>query len=290
MVDANNLNRDRQRVYTNGVYKRRQRRTASRAPLGEGSDVEASDRIPTFVMNLARDAARRENIVAQFTRLPQFELNFVVGVDGGDLPDQACYALTRLESWVRYKGTIGCFLSHVKAWEAVARCAAPFAVILEDDVDARGLQRLASVVRPPDAELIFLNERLSAGAPPAASVEVLPMWRALTRVDALRCGPGGDGYLLTPQAAAALVAACRKDLFYGHVDGRLLRYATSEQDLGVMPANSWIAGVIRHHHHPTLKPQLGLVRGYCLSEPLVHHRGMQSSREDADQILLAKSA
>ena len=249
-----------------------------------------SDRIPTFVMNLARDAARRENIAAQFARLPAFELNFVVGVDGGDLPDQACYALTRLESWIRYKGTIGCFLSHVKAWEAVARCAAPFAVILEDDVDARGLHRLGAVDVPSDAELIFLNERLSAGAAPSSTLEALPIWRALTRVDALRCGPGGDGYLVTPKGAAALVAACRKDLFYGHVDGRLLRYATSEEDLAALPANSWIGGVIRNHHHPTLKPQLGLLRGYCLSEPLVHHRGVPSSREDGDRTLMVKSA
>ena len=250
----------------------------------------SSERIPTFVTNLERDVARRENMVAQFARLPGFDLNFVVGVEGGDLPDQACYALTRLESWVRYKGTIGCFLSHVKAWEAAAGCAEPFAVILEDDVDARGLHRLASVVRPMDAEFIFLNDRLSAGVAPSSTLEVLPMWRALTRVDALRCGPGGDGYLVTPQCAAALVAACRKDLFYGHVDGRLLRYATSEQDLAALPANSWIGSVIRNHHHPTLKPQLGLVRGYCLSEPLVHHRGVPSSREDADQTLRAKSA
>jgi hypothetical protein len=86
-----------------------------------------------------------------------------------------------------------------------------------------------------------------------------------------------------------LLAACRKDLFYGHVDGRLLRYATSEEDLAQLPSDSWIAGVIRNHHHATLKPTLGLVRGYCLSEPLVRHRGIESSRETADQSLRPQS-
>jgi Glycosyltransferase family 25 (LPS biosynthesis protein) len=256
----------------------------------KGRRVGSSDRIPTFVVNLASDAARRDNIIAQFSRLSGFDLNFVVGVDGGDLPDQARYVLTRSENWIKYKGTIGCFLSHVKAWEEAARCTAPFAVILEDDVDVRGLHRLASLTRPDDAEFIFLNDRLTAGLGPSIALNALPMSRALTRIDAVRCGPGGDGYLVTPACASALVAACRKDLFYGHVDGRLLRYATSEEDLAAMPSDSWIAGVIRNHHHPTLKPQLGLVRGYCLSEPLVHHRGVPSSRESADQTLQSRSA
>ena len=251
--------------------------------------MEISDRIPTFVINLPSDAARRVNIVGQFARLPAFDLNFVNGVNGVDLPDQACYALTRSENWIRYKGTIGCFLSHVKAWDEAARCTAPFAVILEDDVDVSGLHRLATLAPPRDAGLIFLNDRLSAAAP-SSTLSALPLWRALTRVDALRCGPGGDGYLVTPACASALVAACRKDLFYGHVDGRILRYATSEEDLAALPSDSWIASVIRNHHHATLKPQLGLVRGYCLSEPLVRHRGVPSSRETADQSLRSESA
>jgi glycosyl transferase family 25 len=252
--------------------------------------VGSSDRIPTFVINLESDSARRDDIIGQFARLPGFELNFVVGVDGGGLPDLACYTLTRSEHWIRYKGTIGCFLSHVKAWEEVARCPGPFAVILEDDVDVRGLHRLASLTPPADGDLIFLNDRLTAGASPALTLSALPMWRALTRLDALRNGPGGDGYFLTPKCAATLVAACRKDLFYGHVDGRLLRYATSEEDLAALPSDSWISSVIRNHHHATLKPELGLVRGDCLSEPLVRHRGFPSSRESADKLLRSKSA
>jgi GR25 family glycosyltransferase involved in LPS biosynthesis len=252
--------------------------------------VELGGRIPTFVMNLLSDTARRENVIAQFSKLPDFDLNVVVGVDGRELPNQVCLALAQSEHWIRYKGTIGCFLSHVKAWEEVARCSAPFAIVLEDDVHAAGLNRLSTLTLPSDAEYIFLNDRMTPALPPSAVLTALPVWRALRRVDSLRCGPGGDGYLLTPACALKLLAACRKDLFYGHVDGRLLRYATSEEDLAALPSESWIASVIRNHHHPSLKPTLGLVRGYCLSEAVVRHRGIASSRETADQALRSKSA
>ena len=66
--------------------------------LKKGPTV-SEDRIPTFVINLPSDAARRADIVGQFARMPAFDLNFIVGIKGGDLPDQACYALTRSESW-----------------------------------------------------------------------------------------------------------------------------------------------------------------------------------------------
>lgn len=251
--------------------------------------MESHSGIPTFVINLLSDAARRDNVTKQFVNLPAFDMSFVVGAVGRDLPNEACFGLTRSENWIRFKGTIGCFLSHVKAWEEAAHCASPFAVILEDDVDLSQLGRLTSLTIPPDAEIIFLNDRLTADLSPLSALHALPLWRALKRVDRLRCGPGGDGYLLTPACAAKLVAACRKDLFYGHVDGRLLRYATGEDDLAELPNDSWIAGVIRNHHHATLKPTLGLVRGYCLSEPLVKHRGIVSTRETADQALRPKS-
>jgi hypothetical protein len=116
----------------------------------------------------------------------------------------------------------------------------------------------------------------------AGSPQPLPIWRALQQLEAAHGGPGGDGYLLTPEAARKLLSACARDFYFGHVDGRLLRYATSEDDLARLPEKSWIAGVVRYHRHPTLIPALGLLKGYCLSAPLVRHLGVPSIREMED--------
>jgi GR25 family glycosyltransferase involved in LPS biosynthesis len=261
------------------------------APEGgvEARPPGAATSVVAFVINLEKDHARREAILRQFDALPDVEPHVVEGVYGRYLPDSLCENLVQEKQWARNKGTIGCFLSHVKAWEEVAKLADPFAVVLEDDVNVAGLARLADLDVPEDADIVFINDRMAGegrGAPFAT-----PMWRALQRLEASHGGPGGDGYLLTPAGARKLLAALAADYYYGHVDGRLLRYATSEDDLARLPEKSWIVGVVRHHRHPTLIPKLGLLRGYALSAPLVRHLGVASIREAEDSgAMLAAAA
>jgi len=236
-------------------------------------------RIPVFIINLEGDRDRRDAMLAQFAMLPEFEPHVVNGIYGHTLSTNVCTALSQHGAWAEFKGTIGCFLSHVRAWEEVARLSEQYAVILEDDVDIAALRQLPPLVLPIDADIIFLNDRMAASSREIDALRALPVWHGLEHLDALHSGPGGDGYLLTPNAAKLLLAACLKDLYYGHVDGRLLRYSTSETDLAALSDNSWIAKVVRNHHHPRLVPTLGLLRGYCLSSPLVVHRGTASTRE-----------
>lgn len=239
--------------------------------------------LTAFVINIQRDSGRLAAITRQFDDLPGFTMKIVPGTHGPSLSDNACNILTRSAAWVEFKGTIGCFMSHVKAWEEVAKLAENFAVVLEDDADAAALGQVSALAIPPGADLIFLNERVSPCEPGDAPPRVLPIWHALRRMDRQKSGPGGDGYLLSPRGAAKLLNACLTDSYYGHVDGRLLRYATQEEDFLHMPADSWIVSVIRNHHHPQLPPALGLLQGYCLSRPLVRHKGVPSSREAADK-------
>jgi len=251
------------------------------AELSRGEGAPVGSALDVLVINLAKDVDRREALLAQFSKFADLRPRIVEGVHGSALPDNTCEALAQDRRWARNKGTIGCFLSHVKAWEEVARLTDRFALVIEDDVNVSGLRHLATLALPDDAEIVFVNDRMSpqeAGATPA----VLPIWRALELLEAAHGGPGGDGYLLTPEGARKLLAACTKDFYFGHVDGRLLRYATSEDDLAKLPDKSWIAGVVRYHRHPTLVPALALLKGYCLSVPLVKHLGVPSIREAED--------
>lgn len=239
--------------------------------------------IPVFVINLARDIARRARIEAQLTVLPELEPIFVPAVDGAALPDQVCELLSDSTFWATYKGAIGCFLSHTRVWELLAEQTVPYAVVLEDDADITGLQALSSFNLPDDFDIIFINERMS---PKVEGKIIVGMVEALPIVDFANAGFGTDGYILTPSGAKKLLCACVKDLYFGHIDGRLARYATSSEDL-IKLGDAPVAQVIRNHHHQRHLPELGLLKGCVMAMPLVRHSAGPSSRAAID-VQLAK--
>ncbi len=251
--------------------------------------MSVMEKIPALIVNLERDAERRAEILGQFDDKPMFDARIVKGVAGDTLPDCVRMLLTDSQMWLPNKGALGCFLSHVRAWEIVAQLPVPFAMVLEDDSDISGLEEVWSLSIPADAEFIFLNDRMSGGWKDD-EVKVTEMLHSLVRKDLDRIRPGHfdrdgfgtDGYLLTPGGARKLVEACRTDLYFGHVDGRLLRYVTAQADLDNLPDESWVKSIIMHHHHKQHMPRLGLLKGYALSRPLVRHRALDSSRVQAD--------
>lgn len=235
-------------------------------------------------MNLEQDTERLAHIMLQFEELSGFEVQIVKGIAGETLPNSAYLALTDEEHGLARKGTLGCFLSHVRAWEIVAKMQRNFVVVLEDDVNIIDLGAIRRLRIPVDAEFIFINERMSARWY-NADFAVIGMSHVLLCLDASRRNLGGDGYMLTPEGARKLLAACKTDLYSGHVDGRLLRYVTSAGDIENLPPESWTKKVICHHHNKRRMPELGLLRGYSVSKPLVQQRGIASSRERADAAL-----
>lgn len=240
-----------------------------------------------LVISLDADVARRRVLLDQLHSLGNVQAQVVPGVPGMLLPESACRALSDDVEWAARRGTIGCFLSHVSAWEYVARSHVTWAVILEDDADASRLLELSSTIVPPDADIIFINERMSPNiSPDSVPPQYLSMVSCLLRLNELQSGGGGDGYILTPRGAQKLVETCHRDLFYGHVDGRLLRYATNESDLERLPPNSWIKNVVQSHHNHKRLPAMGILKAYCLSRPVIFHSVGSSSRELFDERIL----
>jgi GR25 family glycosyltransferase involved in LPS biosynthesis len=234
--------------------------------------------IPAFVINLLRDVERRMRMQAQLELLPAFDPVFVTAVDGSALPYQVCAALSDT-FWSKNRGTIGCFLSHVRAWELLAGLGVPFGVILEDDVDISGLDALSSLALPDDFEIVFVHDRMALDVDERS---VGSMEEAFRAHDVCGFGVGAYGYVLTPGAARKLLAACEKDLYFGHVDGRLARYATSLETLEAL-GDIKVAYVLRNHHQVFRLPQLGLLKGYVSARPLVRlQRGFVSSRDLID--------
>ena len=245
--------------------------------------MKATATIPVFILNLERDHQRRAKMETQLQLLSGFEPRFVLGVRGSALPESVCLKLSQDVAWgQKHKGTLGCFLSHVKAWELIAVINEPFAVVLEDDVEISRLGGLTTLEFPDDADIVFINNRMapiSNEKTPAA----YPIWHSLIRLDeASQKGSGGDGYLLTPRGAQKLVDACERDAYFGHVDGRLLRYSVTESDLARLSEDSELKFIIRKHHNQRNMPQLGILNGYSVSPALVHSLFAPSVRSQED--------
>ncbi len=238
--------------------------------------------IPSFIINLERDSQRRDRMMKQFDRLGNFLPILVPAVDGRMIGESVGALLTDDLSWFQNKGAIGCFLSHVTVWELAAKRDDPFVVVLEDDADLSNLMALNHITLPNDFDIIFVNDRMSPNRE-ISGTDIVSLGEALPNVDVTVAGFGTDGYLLAPSGAKKLVAAFLTDLCYGHVDGRLVRYATSQADLEQAGIDSLVCQVIRNHHNPKRMPALGLLKGYVTAVPLVRHAASDSSRDAIDK-------
>lgn len=233
-----------------------------------------------YVVSLPDDADRREAIRNQLGSLSGFRHKFADGVFGKSLSDLVCYRLVDHSGWVKHKGAIGCFLAHVNVWEDMINNDLADAIVLEDDADASQLQEFKSLQIPDDADIVFINDRMCESRADRP-VLVSEISNSLRKLDQVKGGAGTDGYYLRRSGAIKLLKACETDLFFGHIDGRLLRYVSTEADLETL-GGTWIAEIVQTHHHPTRKPQLGLLKGYSCTSPLVKHIGVVSRRDEQD--------
>jgi GR25 family glycosyltransferase involved in LPS biosynthesis len=250
-------------------------------------------RLTTLVINMDKDVDRLGRIFDALGKDEELNSVRIQAIPGSSLPQAARVALAHNEGWASKAGEIGCFLSHVKAWEFVAGTDAPFCIVLEDDAIPIGLDRLATTQFPDDFEFIFINDRMTVGSrtdPPTLPARFVAVRDSLPLLNDRPGGVGGDGYILTPGGARKLLDAVSKDLFFGHVDWRLLRYCVKPEDLEGELNESFVASVIRSHHNPQRAPAWGVLRAYCANTPLVHFGVGSSSREEINNAVSNRTA
>jgi GR25 family glycosyltransferase involved in LPS biosynthesis len=185
--------------------------------------------IPVYIINLPEDYHRYEQLAQELSGFHFIDVHRIEAVRGRIIPDLVCHLLTRNEYSHRFKGTLGCFLSHLSAWEAIAQSRAPFSVIIEDDVQLRNLAVLADVVCPDPFDIAFCNDRTSYplrevwdGSSGYIFRELLP---SLEFIAANNSSIGGYGYFLSPSGATKLLSYVREDSLFSHVDLRLMAYS-----------------------------------------------------------------
>jgi hypothetical protein len=264
--------------------------TASACPGRNGIRKGGGPVIPVLIINLNEDSARYERLLAQIAPFPFLQPQRVEGIRGSLLPDAATLALTRNKWSPSHKGTLGCFLSHVRAWEVVAASDWAFGLIVEDDVSVDGAPLLAGIRLPRDVDIVFCNDRSCyPDGSPADGIRFRPFLPVLAHLIATRKPVGGDGYLLTPSGARKLIDFVGGDSFFSHVDLRMAAYCIDRADAQPFRENEWlpvrnIAGM------RMMYPEAHRLRASSLAPPIVRHGTEQSRRAREDRLGVSEKA
>jgi GR25 family glycosyltransferase involved in LPS biosynthesis len=245
--------------------------------------------IPTFIVNLPEDTDRLADIRAQLNPAV-FAPPVRAGFLGRTLADAVCLRMTRDPNSLNNKGALGVMMSHLLLWEQIAQQAAPFALVLEDDVRLHAPERLAGFAPPPGFDVIFCNDRAAANsrAPDLdAPLACVPAVSVLPAIDARRVAVGGDAYLLSPAGARHLLALFGRHGYFGHVDMRMMTYFCRQEELDALGEIGPVTAELRNTRR-TLGPAPPLA-GYALTAPLATHVGMTSRRRREDKLGLGIS-
>jgi GR25 family glycosyltransferase involved in LPS biosynthesis len=242
-------------------------------------------RIPTFIVNLRGDTEKLARALAQFEGHPRYDVVRLEGVYGSALPDDVCRKITSDPNSVLAKGALGCFLTHVRAWDLVASRNLPLALVVEDDVELRHLSAFDPGIIPPNIDLLFANDR--AEIPAQNKIEqaftLHPIAQSLPRIEQRRRSIGTDCYFISPTGATKLIAAASRDLYGGHVDVKMLSYSIVAEDLESLPEDGRLRPVLARFLARHKKP--GLLNTFSLFPAIgVHPPVKDSSRLREDRL------
>ena len=234
---------------------------------------DAGEPYTVLVLNLDRNADRWDELQGQF-RGCRAPIHRLAGVEGARLAPPAVQRLTGRADAPR--GTLGCFLSHAAAWQAVLDRGLLHALVVEDDVMPL-VDLPARITLPPGYDVCFANSRLNRGADAALTTRtLLQVMQDFPHQDN---APGGDGYFVSAAGAQALLDRAAADGFGDDVDWRLLAYGIP--DAAALPSSHAQTELTRLHAGLPDRTPLAM---YGMSPALIHTVGVSSDREDQNRL------
>jgi hypothetical protein len=240
-------------------------------------------RIPTYVVNLPEDRDRFQ-LVTSLLNPAYFDVRERAGFLGRTMPDAVCLLLTQDPESIHNKGALGIMMSHLWIWERVAHLRDAYALIIEDDVALDRPERLITAELPRDFDLVFCGDRTALRTPsdaPGEALGCMPAIQALSILEQDDMSVGADGYLLSPAGARRLLALFAADLYFGHVDVRMMAYCCDLDELDRLKYRGSVAQDLR-----AILRLIGggqRLAGYAMTSALTIHYGEESrrAREDA---------
>jgi len=143
--------------------------------------------------------------------------------------------------------------------------------------------KLGPLGLPAGYDICFVNDRLEPRIDPnpvnAPSLHRLAdVMRGFPPDDN---APGGDGYIVSRQGAAKLLAWVGQDGFTGDVDWRMLAYAMDPAAIDALPRHAFAWSVLDWLRHGIPRPDR--LDAYVLHPALIRTVGVSSDREDDDR-------
>jgi glycosyl transferase, family 25 len=163
----------------------------------------AAQPITAFYLNLDQEAARRRCIEEQLAEAG-IPAERIEAVDGSrPLPPEV--SLYFDAKHVMDAGALGCYASHIKAWEQITRKALPSGLVLEDDAILPA--GLAGLLAEIVAALPTHWDMVHLGTEPDRAVCEIAKVGSRKIVQFSRVPPGAVGYLVSKAGAAKLLRA-----------------------------------------------------------------------------------
>lgn len=135
--------------------------------------MKNTGRIETYLINLDRATKRLQNVMPKLQEL-DFPVSRVIAVDGNDMSDDYISSVADELAYLKFfrmlpeNGTIGCSLSHLKAWKEFLRSDNEFALICEDDITFDPIELKKTIkllLREKNLWDIIMFEVLHGGTP-----------------------------------------------------------------------------------------------------------------------------
>ncbi|MCE8535821.1 heparinase II/III family protein [Ruegeria pomeroyi] len=234
------------------------------------------------VINLDEDRPRLEPLQEKASDLG-YGLQRVGGVRGLYLPELLLRTIPGAAKMER--GTLGCFLSHLRAWEEIANGPDACGFIVEDDVKfadwmPRGLS--AKVAASP-YDLVICNRRIQEDElqpiedRSGDSVELLPLFDLLMEKPPEFRAPGGEGYFLTQRGARTLLETVARHGIHGDVDWFMIMQTLNPDQRSQFKDGTALKRQARKISQ--LYPESPLLKGAVLSPWMVVHLAPPSRRK-----------
>jgi GR25 family glycosyltransferase involved in LPS biosynthesis len=238
-----------------------------------------------MVINLKGDVEKLLRIRHELEGHGHVSWTRIEAVYGSSLPDDVCIKLTRDPYSIIAKGAVGCFLSHVRAWELLANSGHKYALVIEDDANILDLSPVQPDFFPPDFDIIFSNDRTNYRddwITGENEISVMPIELSAARIERRQRAVGTDSYILSRLGAKKLLEALSQDLYFGHVDLRLFAYCTRLDKLELaIGAETKLYGAVKNIQSVCRKENY--LNGYSLSKSITSHtpvRDTSRTRED----------
>ncbi len=253
------------------------------ARLAARSWPETGPGYAIYVVNMDRNTERMTELDRQFaTSAPP--RHRIPAVEGSRLPAAAVRRLAGDPAAPR--GTLGCFLSHAAAWEALLASGDEAALIVEDDVipllDLP--RRLGGLNLPAGWDLVFVNDRLE----PRRDFDAADAFTTQTLAATMQAfhpddnATGGDGYLVSREGARKLLDWVARDGMADDVDWRMVAYGTTPDDVAAIPPHSHARRELTRLHQGI--PRADRLSAHVLHPALIRTVGVSSDREDQNRL------